>query len=373
MIATILLLLAAAYAILLFRCAASLSAPFIPPPEQRLPPVSIIIAARNEEDALPRCLSSIAGLVYPPGLLEVIVVDDGSTDATPEVIRHHARTLPFLRGLSTGPPHGKVHALTAGIAASTGEILFFTDADCRVPSTWIRDTVRFYDRGEVGMVAGWTQLEGRGWFAQLQALDWMFLFSIAAAAVRLRYPITAVGNNLSVRRAAYESTGGYGAIPASVTEDFALVQAVAARGWEIRFPLLSGTMVSSTPCATPRALFAQKKRWFLGGVGMRGSRRMLFLLGYAGAAMLAAGAWTGNGAAVAAALLLRAAAEAALVMPALRVAGRRTLLTLLPLAHLYGVMTTLVFPPLVLLSPRVRWKGRMVANEKAHRKPEGSS
>jgi cellulose synthase/poly-beta-1,6-N-acetylglucosamine synthase-like glycosyltransferase len=311
-------------------------------------------------------------LSYSQERLEVIVVDDGSTDRTAEIIRDHASRFSALRGIAAGSQHGKVNALAAGVEASTGEILLFTDADCRVPERWVQETVRWYSDERVGLVAGFTHLEGTSLFARVQALDWCVLFSIAAAAVRLRLPITAVGNNLSVRRSAYLATGGYRNIPFSVTEDFALFRAVLAAGWDVRFPLERGALVESAPCATVREVFSQKKRWFLGGVGMQGVRRLLFVLGYAFTAMLVVAACTGNLTGAALGLLLKTGADAALVSPAVRMFGRRSLFALLPLYEVYSLAITLFFPPLVLLHPRVTWKDRTVRNARAPRGTGGS-
>jgi 1,2-diacylglycerol 3-beta-glucosyltransferase len=334
------------------------------------PAVSVVIAARNEEAALPRCLDAIARLTYPPALLEVIVVDDGSTDRTGEILHAAAGRLPYLRPVRAeqgGPLRGKVNALATGIEAASGEILLFTDADCRVPPGWVEETVRFYTGERVGLVAGFTLLGGTSLFARLQALDWLFLFSLASAALRLRFPITAVGNNLSVRRTAYDSVGGYRRIPFSVTEDFALFTAVTAAGWTARFPLHAPACVESTPCADLRQLYEQKKRWFLGGVGMTGMRRVFFGVAWMFFVLIVAAAWSGDWIAAGTAFAVKSAADMLLVLPTLRALGRRALLALLPIYEPFALAVTILFPPLVLLHPSVRWKDRTVQNEHAPR------
>jgi cellulose synthase/poly-beta-1,6-N-acetylglucosamine synthase-like glycosyltransferase len=300
----------------------------------------------------------------------VVVVDDGSTDRTGELLRAAAARIPYLRPVTAGqagPLHGKANALASGIEASTGEILLFTDADCRVPPGWVEATVRFYTGDRVGLVAGFTLLEGSSVFARLQALDWLVLFSLASAALRMRFPLTAVGNNLSVRRTAYASVGGYRQIPFSVTEDFALFKAVIAAGWTARFPLHAPACVKSTPCGSLAQLFGQKKRWFLGGVGMEGMRRVMFGIAYLFSGVLVAAACSGDPAAAATAFGVKAVADLLLVLPSLRAFRCRSLLGVFPVYELYLLAATLLFPPLVLLHPRVNWKNRTVGNEKAPR------
>ncbi len=97
------------------------------------PQVSIIIPAYNEERRLPQTLPHVLhflqGQSYP---WEVIVVDDGSTDRTPEIVAEMARREPALRLLRL-PHRGKGHALRAGMLAARGTYRFLCDADLSVP------------------------------------------------------------------------------------------------------------------------------------------------------------------------------------------------------------------------------------------------
>ena len=169
------------------------------------PTVSVIVAARNEEERIAECLASLARLEYPAAKLEIIVVDDRSTDRTAELIGRSSAHHPSMRGITSGTPEGslrgKANALLHGIEASRGEILMFTDADCRVPHTWVRETVSFFDDA-TGVVGGFTMLDAGGSFEGMQQLDWLFLFGVASSAAGWGMPLTAIGNNLSIRRKA---------------------------------------------------------------------------------------------------------------------------------------------------------------------------
>ncbi len=105
------------------------SAPYFPLP--RWPRVSVVVASYNGARTLKACLGSLARLNYPD--YEVILVDDGSTDSTPEIVRAY-QNVRYIRheanlGLGT--------ARNTGIGAATGEIIAFTDADCRVDEDWL--------------------------------------------------------------------------------------------------------------------------------------------------------------------------------------------------------------------------------------------
>ena len=99
-------------------------------PLPREPRISVVVACYNAARTLQPCLDSLARLNYPD--YEVVVVDDGSTDATPQIIAQHTG----FRGIRQ--EHlGLSAARNAGIAAGTGEIVAFTDADCRADEDWL--------------------------------------------------------------------------------------------------------------------------------------------------------------------------------------------------------------------------------------------
>jgi len=96
--------------------------------------ISIVIPAYNEAERLPPTLDRIEAYVKARALnAEVIVVDDGSRDATAEVVRERAARWPQLRLLSAGRNGGKGQAVRLGMAAATGTYRLFTDADLSVP------------------------------------------------------------------------------------------------------------------------------------------------------------------------------------------------------------------------------------------------
>ena len=100
-------------------------------PLARSPRVSVVVASYNGERTLNACLNSLEELDYPD--FEVILVDDGSNDATPEIARLH----PKARYLRHQKNLGLSAARNTGIAAATGEIVAFTDSDCRADENWL--------------------------------------------------------------------------------------------------------------------------------------------------------------------------------------------------------------------------------------------
>jgi glycosyltransferase involved in cell wall biosynthesis len=112
------------------------------------PFVSVIVPVLNGEATIARCLESVCNVSYPEERREILVIDNGSTDRTPTLVRDYpVRLVPErTRGLS--------RARNRGIEESRGEILAFTDADCYVTTGWLHELVAGFDQDDAAAVAG---------------------------------------------------------------------------------------------------------------------------------------------------------------------------------------------------------------------------
>lgn len=122
------------------------AAPYLPPP--RRPKVSVVVASYNGARTLRPCLASLLALNYPD--YEVILVDDGSTDATGAI----AAEFPAVRYLRHEKNLGLSVARNTGIAAAQGEVVAFTDADCRADEDWLHYLVSDLVAGAFAGVGG---------------------------------------------------------------------------------------------------------------------------------------------------------------------------------------------------------------------------
>ena len=206
------------------------------PHQSRLPRVSVIVPARNEEASLGTCLRSL--LSQADVDLEIIVVDDQSTDST----RRLAESFAGVKVISTGdlPPgwSGKCNAVWTGTKLARGEWLLFTDADTvHLPGSLSR-SLQEARREQAALLSYSPEQEVRG------LLQWMVMpaiFAELAATYPPREvcdpasPIAAAnGQYLLISRAAYDAVGGHQQVASSLLEDLELARLVKASGNRIR-------------------------------------------------------------------------------------------------------------------------------------------
>lgn len=128
-------------------------------PARVFPSASIVLAVHNEERALPAKLRNLAALHYPKGLLEIVVVSDGSTDGTNRILE--ASKQEYLRVIVSPEHEGKACALNRGIQAAQGEIVVFTDARQAIAPEALSRLVADFADPMVGCVSGELVMAGQ--------------------------------------------------------------------------------------------------------------------------------------------------------------------------------------------------------------------
>lgn len=129
------------------------------------PLVTVIVAARNEEETIGKRVENLLSQNYPPSKLEVIVVSDGSKDRTEQIVEEYAarEKATILRGAQRSPRlrlvklpqnRGKAAALNAGVSCASGEIIVFADARQNFDGNAVRELVANFEDPEVGSVTG---------------------------------------------------------------------------------------------------------------------------------------------------------------------------------------------------------------------------
>jgi poly-beta-1,6-N-acetyl-D-glucosamine synthase len=277
--------------------------------DDELPTVSIIVPAHNEAEVIDRCLHSIKGQDYPHDKLEIIVVDDGSTDDTAEIVENHVVRNGSMTGsirlrgqaIRVGPYHGtltlirnghggKSAALNAGIAASTGEIVINIDSDvvlepgavCAIAKAFVRDPDMGAATGNIEV--DWDLIEERDangdlvldengdmtpkrlgpierFLAKSQFLEYLASFDLGRRAQAILSTMyTLAGACSAFRRDVLLESPRYSST--TVSEDTDLTFDLHRRGVKVGF--VEDARVYLEPVVKWDALYAQRARWARG-------------------------------------------------------------------------------------------------------------
>lgn len=178
------------------------------------PFVTVVVAARNEENSIASCLGALRLQNYSSDRFEVIVSDDRSTDKTPDILNTIAGEWNQLSTIRIDScPTGispKKNALARAIHRARGDIILQTDADCVCPGTWISGMVRRFETG-IDMVAGVAPYISKddlmGGFV---AHEYLWNVLLSAGSIALGAGTHASGRNLGFRRSAFNAVLGYG-------------------------------------------------------------------------------------------------------------------------------------------------------------------
>jgi cellulose synthase/poly-beta-1,6-N-acetylglucosamine synthase-like glycosyltransferase len=235
------------------------------------PPVTVLIAARNEEERIGKCLDALLAQTYPPEKLQIIVVDDRSTDGTASVLEaYRRRSSDRLTVVNlTQTPSGmspKKHALGQGMREARGEIILTTDADCLMGPGWVAALVGNFGE-KTGLVLGMTSYyrlpppEPALWGTQ--SLEFISYGIVAASLVGLRFPVHGNANNIAYRRRVYDLAAGFSSHGNIVSgDDDFLIQGIHALGtWDIRYAVSAESQVQTEPPLSLRQFWEQRKRW----------------------------------------------------------------------------------------------------------------
>ncbi len=331
---------------------------------EKLPGISILVALRNEEQTLQSCVHSLLVLDYPKDKLEILLINDRSTDATARLINKIAQENTSIKALHISQGiagmSGKANAIAQGMASANNEIVLVTDGDCQVPPAWARTHAAYYT-DDVGLVGGFTLLDrkkdGAPVFSKIQSLDWAYLLSIGTGAMGFGQPLSVLGNNFSFRKAAYNEVGGYLNMGFTIIEDFALMKTLVKKTqWKVRYPIDENMLVYSNPMPDLRRFYHQRKRWAAGGkeVGIYG--KFLMATSWLVHLLLCTFPFINTGSPFLLAFAAVVLADFFLLFRTTGLVSRRDLLLRFPLWEVFYIMYTAFFAPVLLFPTTIRWK-----------------
>ncbi|MFH0766205.1 MAG: glycosyltransferase [Calditrichota bacterium] len=245
-------------------------------------PVSIIIAARDEENHIAATLEHLLHQAYAPDRYEIIAVDDRSTDRTAEIMAAYQAKDPRLRlirqtsvDLNRSP---KRQALERAIAEAKGEIIAVTDADCKPDPDWLSNLIEPFAFG-ADMAVGQARFEidlRSPWWQRLQALDFQAQMVAAAGLTAVGMPFNCSGASLAYRREAFFSVRGWDGYDHLISGDDELLMAKFVQNkLSIRATIGKDSIVWSAPPQNLRELWRQRVRWGSKGLNYHPSRSII--------------------------------------------------------------------------------------------------
>lgn len=208
---------------------------------QQLPSLSIIVAARNEEEQLETALTSLLHIDYPD--LEVIVVNDRSTDGSAEILARLAATHPQLKSLTIDllPKGwlGKNHALWQGSRIATGELLLFTDGDIVMAPQTLKKAVSLLEQQQIDHLAVSPALRMPGLLLNLLASCFGFFFGLYTRPWRVADPRNrchiGIGAFNLLRASVYRQVDGHRRICMRPDDDLKLGKIIKDAGYRQQF------------------------------------------------------------------------------------------------------------------------------------------
>ena len=228
-----------------------------------LPPhkISVIIAARNEEKTIEKCIQSILNNEYDSNKVEIIVVDDNSIDQTATIIKNR---FPDVNLLSLRNQQGKKAAIEKGAIQARYDILAFTDADCEVNREWLKTISDIYQDKTIAFTTGPViSSYQKGILQAFQFLDAVGMAQVTANGISTKKYFIANGANMSIRKKYFDELGGMKDHKKIASgDDMFLIQAIGdLLPGKIKYAKKKEAIVITTPENSWKKLLQQRKRW----------------------------------------------------------------------------------------------------------------
>jgi glycosyltransferase involved in cell wall biosynthesis len=256
--------------------------------------ISVLVPARNEEANIAACIDSLSRQSYPRHLFEVIVIDDHSTDRTPEIVselHYPDLSLLCLRLAETtqGQPvlAHKKWAIETGIGCASGELIVTTDADCLFHPEWLATMAAFYEQKNAKFIAAPVRIGGptdpsstraadtaahsspspapdhRSLLSIFQTLDFITLQGITGASVFRKFHSMCNGANLAYARTAFSEVEGFKGIDSLPSGDDMLLMHKIYRKYPdgVFFLKSPKAIVTTQPETRWKGFFHQRIRW----------------------------------------------------------------------------------------------------------------
>ncbi|MBN1301390.1 MAG: glycosyltransferase [Melioribacteraceae bacterium] len=233
----------------------------------------MIVVFRNESAIIRKNVLSLNNINYSDKYLEIIYVNDDSSDDTASIIEENIRRSNWRIINNNNNTEDRAHkkrAIEKAVDEASGEIIFLTDADCIVPPDWIKVMLTCF-KPDVSMVAGpVTFIEEETLFQKFQKLEFAGLNLVAAGLTGNGKPSICSSANLAFRKNIFIQLGGYEDYKLSSGDDELLMQRISREtDTSISFCFNKSTLVFTRTNTTLREFIQQRRRWASKGIFYR--------------------------------------------------------------------------------------------------------
>lgn len=236
-----------------------------PTPEQDLPFFSLLASAKNEEAVIGNLIKNLCQIDYPSDRFEVWIVDDNSSDRTPEVLELLKQKYPQLKTLRRGDDAqgGKSGALNQVLSLTKGALIGVFDADAQVPDDVLRSLVPLFQQPKIGAVQLRKAIANasENWWTAGQSAEMALDWCLQDLRIRVGGVGELRGNGQFVRLAALQDCGGWN--EQTITDDLDLTIRLHLCQWDI--VCLNFPAVKEEGVVTAKQLWHQRNRWAEGG------------------------------------------------------------------------------------------------------------
>ncbi|GEO04051.1 glycosyl transferase [Adhaeribacter aerolatus] len=237
----------------------------IPPDYLPETKISVIIPIRNEGPQIAQLLQDLNAQTYPPHLFEVLVINDHSDDDSLAVVNSLLHQVAYpLRCLSLAEQTGKKAAVALGVTAATGELLAFTDGDCRVQPAWLACLAYYYTSQQAKFISGPVLYEPTPTlFEKIQLVEFASLIGTGGSSIALGQPNMCNGANLAYPKSVFAEVNGFSGnehLP-SGDDEFLMHKVHQRYPGSVCFIKAAGATVFTRARPTLAEFFAQRVRW----------------------------------------------------------------------------------------------------------------
>ncbi len=238
------------------------------PKVKRFPKISIIVPAYNESNTIRRSIKSLLQLDYPKRQLEVIVVDDGSTDNTYEIAQEFSQI-----SLFTKENGGKGSAINLGISKAIGEFVVVLDADSFVNKNILTTMMGYFENSQIMAVTPTLKVYNpKGFWQNIQYIEYLFSVFFRKIFSFLGSVYVTPGPFSIYRKSFFDQYGGFD--ENNLTEDLEIALKIQSAGYEIQNSI-NAKVFTVTP-DNFKDLLHQRVRWYTGMIENIWAYRHLF-------------------------------------------------------------------------------------------------